>query len=215
MSTEFILLQLISMGVGIAASLTAWLILFHVLRPRLEFSTAISRIVAEDEVGGFAYRVKLRNPGFHAVIDVTYAAKLRIRGLNPGAPRNWEVTYLPVSFEGRIPVIAPRRHGRGTHALVRIKTDKPEEFTRSVYPPDIRDKAAAGSLTLEDVLGVGTDAYVQIMGFGSNAFSGTRREFTSPKYTLDSIEARRFQEHSLELVAPPVGAAEPILVGEA
>ena len=206
--------QLISVILGVFASLLAWSVLFHFLRPRLEFSAAISRIAADEEAGGFAYRIKLRNPSRRAVIDVTYTAKLRIRGLNAHAPQNWEITYLPVSFNGRIPVIGARR-GKRIYHLVRIKADKPEEFTRSVYPSEIREKAAAGALTLEDVLRTGSEASVQILGFGSDAFSGARREFTSPEYTLESISPRRFKQQSLDLVDPEPAAEVPVAMSPA
>jgi hypothetical protein len=195
--------QIISTLLGVAASLAAWAILFHVLRPKLHFSTAVSRVPAEEEVGGFAYRVKLRNPGRREILDVHLVAKLRIQGLNPERPHNWEVAHLPVSFGGHIPVIHP-----GTHPLVRIKTSRPDEFTRRVYPSDIRAKAAAGTIRLEDLLGLGTRAYVQIIGFGSDSFSGSRRHFISPEYTLASISDRRFRPESLELSDPaPVKTA--------
>jgi hypothetical protein len=203
-----LLSQTISTFLGVAASLGAWAILFHGLRPKLEFSTAISRVLAEEEGGGLAYRVKLRNSSRREIVDIALVAKLRIYGLNSEYPQNWEVAHLPVSFGGELPVIS-----RGTFPIVRIKTTQPDEFTRLRYPAEIRAKAAAGTLTLDDLLALGTASYVQIFGFGSDAFSGTRRHFASPKYTLASISDRRFKRASLELADPasaPALAQPPV-----
>jgi hypothetical protein len=141
----------ISTSIGITTSLVAWWIWFHVLSPKLTFSRVISRENTHDEPSGFAYRVKFMNPGLHSVIDLTFTAVIRIKGLNPRRPKNYEVTYLPMSFNGEFAYIPPHWRKRLMH-LVRVGTDKPKEFERPVYPEEIRSKAHSGTLTLEDLL---------------------------------------------------------------
>lgn len=186
-----ILPYVVSTFLGLLASLGAWSIVFHFWRPVIAFSSRVSRMGAADEPGGFAYRIKFWNSGRRTIVDVTCWARLRIQGLNASRPANYEVTDLPVSFDGHIPVMFPRKKQGATH-LVRIRTNKPAEFSRSVYPQEIRDHATNGTLTLEHLLSLGTSATVQLIGFGSDSFSGSRRMMASPEYKIADIVDRPF-----------------------
>lgn len=190
---------IISTLLGVAASLAAWLLVVHGWKPRLQFSSRISKVESDDETGTWAYRVKLWNPGRRDVVDVSFRAQLRIRGLNPRRPQNWETSHLNVSFGGHLPIVQPR--GKQRHArLVRIWVDL-GEFCRSVYPEVIRSKAQAGTLSLEDLLAIGSETAVQVIAFGSDSFSGSRRYFASPEYRREHIVQAAFRATSLAVVA--------------
>jgi hypothetical protein len=188
----------VSTLLGVLASLGAWWIVFHYWRPVIKFSPAISKRATGGAPVAFAYRVKLYNTGRRMVVDVTYEARFRVFGLDPHRPSNYEATSLPVSFDGRIAVMFPQGEG-GLGSLIRVSAHKPQEFSRPVYPEPIRERARNGALSLDDLLGLGSDATVQIIAFGSDGFSGSRRAFFSPEYRLRDIQERAFKVASLEL----------------
>jgi hypothetical protein len=190
--------QLPGLLIGILGSLIAWWILFRLISPKLIFSERISRAKADDEPGDLAYRVRFENSGRRAIIDLSIKAILRIRGLNPLRPSNWETTYLPVSFEGDFPYVFPNRE-KGNRRIIRIRVKKKNEFERTVYPTEIREKARDRSLTLDDLLSIGTQATVQLIALGSDSFSGARKAFFSPGYTRNDIVSHPFWDTSPEV----------------
>ena len=188
----------ISTILGVFASIAAWFLVFHGLPPKLRFSDKISKREADDEPGGIAYRIKLENDGCRAIIDLSIVAKLRIRGLNLRYPLNYEVTYLPVSFQGEFPYVEPARK-KNNRPLIRISVRKENEFTRSIYPTKIREKAARDALTLEDLLSIDPTATVQLIAIGNDSFSWARKAFSSPEYVIEDIVDRPFKRYSLEV----------------
>lgn len=192
---------------GTVSSIVAWATVYHGFSPRLKFSSKISKQAAEDEPGGWAYRVKFENAGRRAIVDLSVKAKLEIQGLNSKHPNNREVTYLPVSFDGQIQYVEPSKR-KGRRCLIRIRVSKGDEFMRSIYPTELRSKAENNTLTLEDLLSTGSAATVQLIGLGFDSFSGTRKAFFSPVYTREDLVQRAFEPGSLALT--PVCPGTPL-----
>ncbi len=190
--------QLVGLLLGIGGSLIAWWILFHAITPELIFSKQISRIKVDDEPGGIAYRVKFENAGRRSIIDLSIVAKLRIPGLNPQRPSSFETTYLPVSFLGQFPYV-PSTRLRGNRHLIRIRVKKEGEFERAVYPTEIKDMAKKGELTLDDLLLINSQATVQLIAMGYDAFSGARKYFLSHEYTAADIISKPFKKNSIDI----------------
>lgn len=190
--------QVAGFVVGILSSVLVWWVTAHVITPKIKFSKNISAIDAPEEWGREAYRVKFENSGWRKIIDLSLAAVVRVPGLNPGLPDNVETTYLPLSLQGRFPNVLPRRR-KGEQHLIRIRVAKKDEFSRSVYPPLIILKAEHETLTLEDVLSIGSNATVQIVASGYDGFSGARKIILSQHYRREDIVPRRFQKDSLEV----------------
>ena len=69
---------------------------------------------------------------------------------------------------------------------------KPELYNRQLFPKIIRDKAKEKSILLEDLLGLGAAANVQIHTFGYDNFSGARKLFISKKYKIKDITMGAF-----------------------
>jgi hypothetical protein len=200
---------------GLLASVLVWVVTTHGFKPRLRFSQGISRRRAADEPGGVAYRIKYENAGLRAVLDVHFFVRFRVKGIDSRRPRTSEVTHLPVSFGGRVPVLLSRRAGR--RHLLRVKTDHSSEFSRPVYGPDINALATARQLTLEHLLELNSTATVQVIAMGYDSFSGARAVFSSPEYTARDIYDAPFVDNSLAIVedASPVVSKvyDPVLGG--
>ena len=191
---------LIGLFIGIATNLTAWWILFHYIVPEIRFSPLLSKIPTNENNSGYKYRFKLQNVGKRSIIDVEIFARVNIKGLGD-FPRNIRIVDIPISNKlrtHRIPIIPPISENF-TGKILQIFPNEVDEFKElSRYPEHIRIKANEEKLLLEDVMSMGTETTLQIMAFGYDEFSGTKRFFISKEYTdRDVIEGKYY--HGLEV----------------
>ena len=70
-------------------------------------------------------------------------------------------------------------------------------MNEDVLPHDILKKREEGTLTLEDILGLGEGTYLQIQAFGYDEFSGARKYFASKRYNLSDILEGPFDRYNL------------------
>lgn len=85
--------------------------------------------------------------------------------------------------------------------MSQISYIKNAAFKKQKFPQEIRENAEEGILLLDDLMKLGTKCEFQIILFGNDAFSGTRKCFFSKKYTIDDIVEGEFEFKSL-LVKP-------------
>jgi hypothetical protein len=193
--------------VGLATNLVSWWILAHYVVPRIEFSQALGKLPSdknEYDRCGFRYRVKLRNGGRRGIIDVELAATLRIEGLSKSS--NIEVVPIPWNSEGdkrvNITRLPPVKPGIKAARVLRLYINCVDQFrTRSLYPDVFQKKAEERTLTLEDILGLGSKAWLQISAFGYDEFSGARKLFVSKSYNLEDIKQGQFEKTGLAVAA--------------
>ena len=197
---------LVGIVIGIATNLAAWWFLFHLIVPKLTFSVSISKIPApknENERSGFKYRIKIQNSGKRGVIDVDVMARLRIRGISNISKTNWHVINMPISSEGKVykipRILSIKNKSAHTHTLKLLINNVPEIQHNLIYPKKIRDKAKKHTLVLEDLLSLGTESNIQIIAFGYDEFSGTRKIFVSKRYILNDIKVGSFYSKGLEV----------------
>ena len=199
LSTMFeILLLLIGIPIGVLGSLLAWWILFHRIVSNIQFSPHISKTRTNDTRSGYRYRVKFENAGRRSILDVEIFAKLRIKGLRDGYPTNWETIYIPIRVDRR-PLIKPSRTTR-LREIVRFYVNDIEAEKLVNFSECVRRRRAEGCLLLEDLLGVGTQSELQIITFGYDEFSGSRKVFPSKKYLLDDIKYGQFDTKCLRIL---------------
>ena len=183
---------------GIVTNLLVWWALFHVIVPKIQFSPFISKLpttVPDSDNSGFRYRFKMRNGGRRGIIDVELNATLRIEGLTKR--KNFELIGIPLTTDGerrarinRLPRVRP---GVKAARVYRLYINSVEELSnRSIYPEHIRRKAEERALTLEDLLVLGDEAYLQIAAFGYDEFSGARKLFLSKYYMLSHVKTGEF-----------------------
>jgi hypothetical protein len=197
---------ILGFAAGLTINLLSWWILFRYIVPRIDFSSAISKLpdpLGENDRSGFRYRIKLQNGGRRGIIDVELAATLRIEGLAEGV--NIEIIQIPWSPDrekrAHIVRLPPAKPGIKAARVLRLFINSVEQFhTRQIYPENIRRKAEQRALTLEDLLALGTRAWLQISAFGYDEFSGARKLFVSKSYTLSDIKAGQFQLRGLDVV---------------
>lgn len=188
---------LIGVFLGVFSSLIAWGIIFHMLRPKLNFSLCISKFPTKEVKSGFKYRFKLENCGCRPIIDVKLTAKLSIQGLRPDLPLNWASMYIPLDFDGEIAKIEPGRKG-GIRPLLNLKINN-LDLDKDIYPLNIKNKSKSKTLLLEDIFKLGSKSKLQIIGFGYDIFSGARSIFESKSYTSKDIEESIFNLNSIDI----------------
>lgn len=176
---------LLGIPIGIATSLVAWYILFHVIAPMVEFFPSVFKARTRETPSGWKYRVKFRNTGTRDALDLELVAKVRICGLSKQHPSAWRAIYLPVD-DPRIPKVRSHR-GTSKRMVVLVDPCAIPDSTKTALPPELRLQCENGTLGLEDLLSLGSQATFQVFAFAYDAFSGARRLFESPTYTIHDI----------------------------
>ncbi len=209
----------LGLAVGIATNLFSWWLLFHGIVPKVRFSQYISKTPYADtghDKSGYRYRVKFENSGRRAIIDMDVMARLRIKGLDPHKGL-WHTFLVPLSPDGNIYFRIPRLMPIGTASRfgtkIRLHSARPinrfhinsafEHLDRPPYPREIRKKAKQGTLLLEDLLNLGSEATLEVEAFGYDEFSGTRKLFVSKLYTAEDIKEGHFEIDGLGIESDP------------
>jgi hypothetical protein len=170
---------ILNAGIGVLSGIVA-VVLMQVWPARYRWSKEISWTVG-DVSGRPIHRVKLgrrkrwiwkRRGG---PIDVTFRARVAVT--NIGTSTAEKVVAIPVSKDWR-PVI-------GRAVLVHLLPEECDMRNLRHFPPEIHRKRAAGTLGLDDLLGVG-DAELRVYVFAYRPRVGTRW-MRRQKYTIESI----------------------------
>ena len=177
---------LIGIPIGIFTSIAAWYVLFHVISPHVEFLPSVFKSHTSENPSGWKYRVKLRNTGNRAIVDMEIVAKVRIRGLSHQRPNFWRAVYVPID-DSRIPKV-PSHRGTSKRFVIILHLCEINDSARSALPLELQSKCENGELCLEDLLSLGSEAILQVFAFAYDSFSGARRLFESPVYTIKKIE---------------------------
>lgn len=192
--------------IGLVTNFAVWALLFHGMVPRIRFSNDISKIPmpkSDDDKSGSRYRFRIENAGHRDIIDIELAARLSFKGIRSGT---WNTIYLPLNFDGsstwRVPILHPARKGKVGHRItVFIHPNGALSLKQwQAVPSEVRAKAAKRGVLLEDLLGMGSEAQIQVLAYCYDSFSGSRKLFRSRPYTLKNIATRRFKRNSLDVV---------------
>ena len=135
------------------------------------------------------FRVKLANFGKRDAIDVTIKVRVAIYEL--GFKKTW-FWYDMETNASTVPSIS-----RGRNRLVVLRAEETPDFSRPLFPAEIRQKYESGTLTVEDILALGTKSYLRIYVFAFDSFSGARKLFSSPRYDLRCIREGVFSKFNV------------------
>jgi hypothetical protein len=197
---------IIGVFVGIFTNLLAWWILFHGLSPSLRFSPSINKNSRNPTPGNktkYIYRIRLENIGCRNIIDLEIMARLRLKGMESYPKDLSQIVYIPLGSNGetvhKIPYILPAKKN-GSKPILILHVEIQEEFKNpNNYPKNIVNKAKIKTLLLEDVLRLGKNSYLQVIGFGYDEFSGSRKIFKSRKYTLKDVQYGGFAQNEKDV----------------
>jgi len=191
---------------GIGTNLLSWWVLAHYFIPNINFGPSISKFsteCSEDDKSGYRYRIKLANSGRRQIIDINLSATIRVDGLRFGTTT--EIINIPFSSDGekdaRILYMKPIKPNERNAKILRLHINAYKAFSTGWYfPEDFRNKAKNRMLTLEDVMSLGANSWLQLTAFGYDEFSGARKMFTSRNYTIKDIKYGKFRIGGLDVV---------------
>ncbi|MDR1792099.1 MAG: hypothetical protein LBR36_01445 [Bacteroidales bacterium] len=160
----------------------------------------ISKLPTKENKSKYKYRFKFENIGKRNIIDIEVIVRLRIKGLKPDLPRNWEVIYLPTTAleYKKIAIIRPVSKTK-IRPVLEIKTYECDYFQKEFFPSEIKEKSQNGTLTLEEVMQLGTKSEFQILIFGTDTFSGARKFFESKFFGKGDIIEGYFDRNGVEV----------------
>lgn len=134
------------------------------------------------------------------MIDSTVIVRLQIKGLKTYQLNNWQNIYLPTSTSDykNIAIIRPKRKNGG--GVVReIKAYDCDYFQKNIFSNEIREASKNKTLTLEDILKLGSNARLRIMLLGYDEYSGSRKLFLSKVYTINDIKKGLYEKNSVNI----------------
>lgn len=179
---------------GIAASLAAWWMVAWLYIPRLLISE-INRLEDPASQTGVRYRVKVRNPSrTRLVAGLEVQARLSIRGLMPHLPTNLTSFHIPMGSAPTFPVLAARDERMYTLQL-RMLEERPQSL--SLLPDEVRSRIS--TISLEELLAQGTEAFLRVAVSGTHEFSGYRRTYCA-EFRAANIHEGRFEKNSIAIV---------------
>jgi hypothetical protein len=194
---------MVSFALGVVASLVAWMLVVASFVPRLRISQLNRRTDATVSTGA-RIRVKVQNRSrLFAVGDLSIHARLVVRGLDPKHPRNYTSIAVPVGSGEFFPVLEARRPRRAHSDVERTYTlhiEKLQGDGLRRLPAELRQKCADGVVTIDDLLGCGSDSYVRLAVTCSHGLSGLRRVF-SRRFRRADIATGTFRPGQVRVVS--------------
>ncbi len=178
---------------GIASSYFIWWIISKFFVPDIKFSPTLSKIDTSNENYKHKYRFKFKNSGIRNIIDIEIFAIMKVQGLRADRPNNSDIFHIPL-FHNKVPYL---EYGKSrTFTLI---LNKANDFDVSYIPNALREKLKNNTITLEDIYDIRENVFLQIHIFGYDEFSGSRKLFTSKKYTKEDIKFGFFMKGTMEI----------------
>ena len=192
----------VGFAAGIVASIAAWWIVLIYFTPRIEVS-ALNRLPRAPDVEpcGYRYRVKVRNlQRSYGIAELSLHARLVIRGLDEKRPEVFTAFAIPVGDAVPFPFLDGRRARERVEDSERVYTLRVHDLVDNapkLMPAEVHVALQSRTQQLEELLTLGSDAFVRIAVTSSHARSGFRRtiatrarreEITEGEFVEDSVD---------------------------
>lgn len=189
---------------SIIASYLFWYYSFRKTNVKIRFSDQIEKSPDLSNKEKYRYRLKLINIGPRDLIEVSFIAKLSIK-----RKRTSNNCFLYLGHEEIIPILqgskfqnkmVNRNKGCSWTLQFHETEDFFQEFSKSVYPENIRDAAQNNKLTLDDIFAeFGEKASITVYSFGYDSVTGARKMFVSPQYSINEIQTGLYLHNTQEM----------------
>ena len=156
-------------------SLAAWWILYHLVVPDIVFGANITKEPFPDAPSGYRYCVRLHNRGPRRVIDVRPIVRFRIKGILSN-PNHWK--NMDLAIDDTTCVSIPSRSFRDFFVF----PERTTWFQTSLLPESVRNAARDNRLSLEELLELQHECYIQVYVFCYDSWSGARKLYSSKRY---------------------------------
>ena len=185
---------MLSVPIGVFCSFVTWWILNYRIIPKIKFSDDISRI---DEDSKSFYRFKFENCSKRRILDSEIIVKLRIKGLKYST--NWEVIYLPIDND-RIPIIKSiKKEKKKIREVPRLELGLIDKKYFRFLPNTIKRKIQNDTITLEELMNLGSESQLILFVTGFDEISGARKTFESKPYKVGDIKKGKFNNFELNV----------------
>lgn len=189
------LAHIVTFVLGVVASVLVWLFTTKFSQVKIVFPQEIFGDTHFHDNSMYHYNIEVTNVGRRELIDLHMQAKITIGGAdkrNPGL-RNFALlnldyfcNYPSLPYKGAQDKAGPQIcTGRLIYAI--NMEGAYYEFAKIFYDEDIRKKAKAKTLELNDVFNTYPDAAIQFYLFGYDAFTGARKMYKSKYYCKSDI----------------------------
>jgi hypothetical protein len=197
--SEIVISNLFGVATGLSTSFISWWVLFHAIVPKIQFSNAISKRKSKDHAG-HDYRVKILNSGQRSIVGVECTARLII---DWEGRKNWKAYYIPMNPSGERKTELPKITKNGNRVLLLYVSLIQSIRKSGMVPNHVKLAAEEGTLELEEILALGSNAKIKIYVSGYDEFSGARKVFESRFYSCIDIVYGRFGELEVIPAVPP------------
>lgn len=189
---DYIINAILGIVCSIVAAWIFWFFSFKKTNVNIRFPDKIEKSPNSFDSKGYRYRVKLINVGNENIIEVSFFAKLYIK-----REKIKNSCYLSFGHRGFMPILygkkwQNKKENKNTGFSWTIEFGMADEtyseFSKKFYPENIREKAVAHTLTLDDIFNTFKDSFqISIYAFGYDSVTGARKMFVSKRYTSNDI----------------------------
>lgn len=169
---------------SILASFIFWLLSFKWSTTNVIFSDKLEKSESASFPEKYRYRFRFSNYGTRDLIEILIKAKIVV---NTGKKNH---TFLNVGNSGFVPVLKRRKKNRLTAQIFSLYVGEEalNEFKKSFYKSEIREKAKSGKLSIEDIFTTyGEKVSITLFLFGNDSVTGARRIFVSKEYSINDV----------------------------
>jgi hypothetical protein len=197
---------ILGFAAGIVASIVAWWLVLAAFTPRLAIST-LNRVEDSSNLTpcGYRYRIKIRNrQRWYAVAGISLNARLVVKGLDAKRPEVLTSLQIPFGTGTTFPVLEGRRTRERLADSERVYTLRIHELDASAeadLPPLLLPMLQHRTATIDDLLTLGSDAFIRFAVSVSHARSGYSRTY-SKKFRLADMREGEFVPDSVEVKSP-------------
>jgi hypothetical protein len=170
--------------VGIGSSFAFWWYMYHRIVPKVDFSLEIAR--RELRGGDTFYQAAFENSSKRKIVDIDIMVRIGVKGFKGATGWGFHAIRTNAS---KIPDLSSIDESR---RLVRI-FDTRDEIQFIDLPSRSIRCGILSCRSLEEILRLGDNATIEIHVFGYDAFSGTRKHFSSKRYDKNDIRRGRFE----------------------
>jgi len=166
---------IVGLALGVLSSIIVWFFTARVLVPKINFSEGLYRHTVKGEDNAISsYRFEIENTGKRDIFDLDVYFCISITGLLQEDINEYIITPIFPDMSKIAVLKSEEKLAISIHI----------EQLKKYFPTSVKDKFRQKRLTLDDIYSLGSETYSEIIVFGHDDFSGTKKHFRSPKFKL-------------------------------
>lgn len=176
---------------GILTVLILWLWRVKIFVPKLIFGSHLCKVIKKDNK--HCYYFIFKNIGKRNIVDIVVKSFIYIQGIAEHDRK------LKIGFEAPTQIRRIVLEKKSVSAEIYLEQSD-TIFLSTDIPEYIKNKIKIKEDSLEQLLGLGKEAYLVIIVMGSDEISGSRKYFRSKEYRIENIKKGRFERKTMEVI---------------